>query len=54
MKESAKSVIVELPHTNEPRGGQSLHEQYNTRYALSAIANAVRGKIRRKLRQPEV
>ena len=55
MKGEATSVIVELRYNNEPRGDQSLHEkEYNTRYAVSAISNAVCGEIRREPRQPEV
>ena len=55
MKESAKSVIVELPHTNEPKGDRTPHEQeYNTGYGLSAIPNEVRGEIWCGTSQPEV
>ena len=55
MKDTASSVIVELPHTNCTRGDHILHEQeYNTGHGVSAIPDEVCGEIWRQPRQPEV
>ena len=51
----ASSDKVELPHNNLTRGGHILHEQaYNTRHGVSAIPDAIRGKIWCEPSRPEV
>ena len=51
----ASSDKVELPHNNLMRGGHILHEQaYNTRHGVSAIPDAIRGKIWCEPSRPEV
>ena len=55
MKEMASSDKVELPHNNLMRGGHILHEQaYNTGHGISAIPDAIRGKIWCEPSRPEV
>ena len=55
MKDKAKSVIVELPHTNITKGGHILHEyQYNTGHGIQTIPNEICGEIRREPGQPQV
>ena len=51
----ASSDKVELPHNNLTRGGHILHEQaYNTGHGISAIPDAIRGKIWCEPSRPEV
>ena len=48
MKDRALSVKVELSHNNLTKGGHILHDQYNTRHAVPAIPDEIRGEIRRE------
>lgn len=54
MKDRASRVKVELPHANSPKGGHILHDQYNTRYEVSAIPNEVCREIRCQPCKPKV
>ena len=55
MKEMASSDKVEVADNNVTRGGHILHEQaYSTRHGVSAIPDAIRGKIWCEPSRPEV
>ena len=48
MKDRASRGKVELLLTNLLKGGHILHDQYNTRHAVPAIPDEIRGEIRRE------
>lgn len=55
MEGLAKSVVVEFPHANEPKGNRTLYEQgYNTSHGLLAIPDKVCGEIWRRASKSEV
>ena len=54
VKDMASSVMIELPHKISRERSHTLHEKYNTGYAVSAIPHSFCRKARRGLRQPEI